>query len=89
MPSISSSRERSVSNIASRLPALFFFFSFLFLIKPQDANQDIYQADDEMDLPYLAGFEWNKKECWTRLIVHQKIAGPPLKSTKKNKKSKS
>ena len=40
-------------------------------------------------MPYLAGFEWNKKENWTRLIVHQKIAGPPQKSTKKNKKSKS
>lgn len=28
------------------------------------------QADDELDKPYLAGFEWDKEESWTRLIVH-------------------
>lgn len=28
------------------------------------------QADDELDQPYLAGFEWDKEECWTRFIVH-------------------
>jgi hypothetical protein len=30
----------------------------------------ITQADDELDNPYLAGFEWDKEESWTRLIVH-------------------
>lgn len=28
------------------------------------------QADDELDMAYLAGFEWDKEESWTRLIVH-------------------
>lgn len=28
------------------------------------------RADDELDLPYLAGFEWDKEESWTRLVVH-------------------
>ena len=28
------------------------------------------QADDELDNPYLAGFEWDKEESWTRLVVH-------------------
>jgi len=30
------------------------------------------QQDDEIELPYLAGFEWDKEDSWTRLIVHQK-----------------
>lgn len=34
------------------------------------------RADDELDKPYLAGFEWDKEESWTRLVVHlQKDAG--------------
>jgi hypothetical protein len=41
-----------------------------------------------MDAPYLAGFEWNKKECWTRLVVHQKRQGPVQQSRKKGKKAK-
>ncbi|KAM3455322.1 hypothetical protein NHJ13051_008753 [Beauveria bassiana] len=28
------------------------------------------RADDELDKPYLAGFEWDKEESWTRLVVH-------------------
>lgn len=28
------------------------------------------QSDDELDKPYLQGFEWDKEESWTRLIVH-------------------
>jgi hypothetical protein len=28
------------------------------------------QTDDELDNPYLAGFEWDKEESWTRLVVH-------------------
>lgn len=29
------------------------------------------RADDEFDKPYLAGFEWDPEECYTRFIVHQ------------------
>jgi hypothetical protein len=37
-------------------------------------------------MPYLAGFEWDKEESWTRLIVHlQKEAGLALQSKKKKK----
>ena len=44
------------------------------------------QADDELDLQYLAGFEWDKEESWTRLIVHlRKDAGQPATSSKKKK----
>ncbi|KAJ2969412.1 hypothetical protein NQ176_g8677 [Zarea fungicola] len=28
------------------------------------------RSDDELDKPYLAGFEWDKEESWTRLVVH-------------------
>ncbi|KAL1843251.1 hypothetical protein VTJ49DRAFT_2582 [Mycothermus thermophilus] len=42
------------------------------------------RADDELDLPYLAGFEWDKEESWTKLIVHlRKDAGMPASSKKK------
>ena len=35
------------------------------------------KADDELELPYLKGFEWDPEESWTRLKVHQaKDAGP-------------
>jgi hypothetical protein len=46
------------------------------------------QADDELDKPYLAGFEWDKEECWTRLIVHQTSTStiPKEPSSKKSKK---
>lgn len=45
------------------------------------------QADDELDLQYLAGFEWDKEESWTRLIVHlQKDAGVPAGGGSKKKK---
>ncbi|KAK3303214.1 uncharacterized protein B0T15DRAFT_576616 [Chaetomium strumarium] len=48
------------------------------------------RADDELDLPYLAGFEWDKEESWTQLIVHlRKDAGQPMSSKKKGKKDKS
>ena len=44
------------------------------------------QADDELDTPYLAGFEWDKEESWTKLIVHlSKDAGVSV--GKKKKKS--
>ncbi|KAI8942712.1 hypothetical protein NX059_000760 [Plenodomus lindquistii] len=29
------------------------------------------RQDDEFDKPYLAGFEWDREECYTRFIVHQ------------------
>ncbi|OQO05103.1 hypothetical protein B0A48_08123 [Cryoendolithus antarcticus] len=45
------------------------------------------KADDELDAPYLAGFEWDKDECYTRFIVHQKKTGEaaPPSGKKKNK----
>jgi hypothetical protein len=41
----------------------------------KDALDAIHKAykkrsDDELDKPYLAGFEWDKEESWTRLVVH-------------------
>ncbi|KAL2266031.1 hypothetical protein VTJ83DRAFT_5383 [Remersonia thermophila] len=51
-----------------------------------DAIHKAYKkrADDELDLPYLAGFEWDKEESWTRLVVHlRKDAGAPTTSKKK------
>lgn len=47
------------------------------------------QADDEVDKPYLAGFEWDKEESWTRLVVHlQANAGPSNMGGGKKKKQK-
>lgn len=45
------------------------------------------KADDELENPVLAGFEWDKDECWTRFIVHQKKEGaqPVSKKAKKAK----
>lgn len=46
----------------------------------------LMQADDELENPILAGFEWDKDESWTRLVVHQKKEGAaPSKKSKKNK----
>ncbi|KAJ4351773.1 uncharacterized protein N0V89_007116 [Didymosphaeria variabile] len=45
-----------------------------------------YQADDELgESPYLAGFEWDPEECYTRFVVHQKKEGAPPPSKKKKK----
>ncbi|CAG8176674.1 unnamed protein product [Penicillium salamii] len=57
----------------------------------KDALDAIYKqfkkkADDELDKPYLAGFEWDKDECWTRLVVHQTKQGAPAAPSKKSKK---
>jgi len=56
----------------------------------KDALDAIYKqyrkkADDELETPILAGFEWDKEESWTRLVVHTKKEGapPPKKSKKK------
>jgi hypothetical protein len=43
------------------------------------------KADDELENPVLAGFEWDKEESWTRLIVHCKKEGAP-QPKKKGKK---
>jgi len=46
------------------------------------------KADDELDAPFLAGFEWDKDECYTRFVVHQKtVASAPMgkKGKKKDK----
>ncbi|PHH66527.1 hypothetical protein CDD81_7002 [Ophiocordyceps australis] len=57
-----------------------------------DAIHKAYKkrADDELDNPYLAGFEWDKEESWTRLVVHlQKqpsTSGGGGGKKKKNKK---
>jgi len=67
--------------------------------KPQSRHHNTYfhpsysmltsfvkQADDELENPVLAGFEWDKEESWTRLIVHCKKEGAP-QPKKKGKKA--
>ena len=49
---------------------------------------DDAQADDELDAPYLAGFEWDPQECYTRFIVHQKKTGEAQANTSSKKKNK-
>jgi hypothetical protein len=45
------------------------------------------QSDDELTDPYLKGFEWDREECYTRFIVHQKKTGDaPSGESKKKKK---
>ncbi|KAF2212172.1 hypothetical protein CERZMDRAFT_41457 [Cercospora zeae-maydis SCOH1-5] len=46
------------------------------------------KADDELDKPYLAGFEWDKEECYTKFIVHQKQHGEAAPSGGGGKKKK-
>lgn len=43
-----------------------------------------------MEAPYLAGFEWDREECYTKFIVHQKRNAEvaPSGSGKKGKKGK-
>jgi hypothetical protein len=53
-----------------------------------DAIHKAYKkrADDELELPYLAGFEWDKEESWTRLVVHlSRDAGAQMSNKKKKK----
>ncbi|OAR04572.1 hypothetical protein LLEC1_07163 [Akanthomyces lecanii] len=62
----------------------------------KDALDAIHKAykkrsDDELDKPYLAGFEWDKEESWTRLVVHlqsQPSAGGFSGGGKKKKNKK-
>ncbi|KAK5390457.1 hypothetical protein LTR67_001350 [Exophiala xenobiotica] len=42
------------------------------------------KADDELEEPYLKGFEWDPEESWTRLKVHTQKEGLPV--SKKGKK---
>lgn len=44
------------------------------------------QADDEFEDPYLAGFEWDKEESWTKFKVHQKATGEAPGGKKKKGK---
>ena len=52
----------------------------------------VVQEDDDMgENPYLAGFEWDPTECYTRFIVHQKKTagtndGAPTGGSKKKGK---
>lgn len=47
------------------------------------------QADDELADLYLAGFEWDREECYTKFIVHQKKTGDtPSGGGGKKKKGK-
>ncbi|KAF7931440.1 uncharacterized protein EAE98_002622 [Botrytis deweyae] len=59
----------------------------------KDAVDAIYKqfrkkADDELETPVLAGFEWDKDESWTRLIVHCKKEGAPQPKKKSKKAGK-
>lgn len=49
----------------------------------------LLQQDDELDKPYLEGFEWDPEESRTRLIVHLKSTSGVSHSSgkKKNKKN--
>ena len=49
---------------------------------------DFVQADDELDDPYLAGFEWDREESYTKFIVHQKKTGDAPSGGSKKKKNK-
>jgi len=56
----------------------------------KDALDAIYKqyrkkADDELENPVLAGFEWDPEESWTRLIVHCKKEGAPQPKKKAKK----
>lgn len=56
----------------------------------KDALDAIYKqyrkkADDELENPVLAGFEWDPEESWTRLVVHCKKEGAPQPKKKAKK----
>ena len=50
-----------------------------------ETQADLFQADDELEEPYLAGFEWDKEESWTRFKVHCKKTGDAPSGGKKKK----
>lgn len=73
------------------MDAIYKQFKKKVLRKPPPSMQhkaNVFQADDEMEKPYLAGFEWDKEECWTRLIVHQKKESAPAQQPSKKSKKK-
>ncbi|KAJ9644180.1 uncharacterized protein PV06_05165 [Exophiala oligosperma] len=43
------------------------------------------KADDELEEPYLKGFEWDPEESWTRLKVHTQKEGMPVGKKSKKK----
>jgi len=49
------------------------------------------QQDDEFEKPYLAGFEWDPEEDYTRFVVHQTSSATSSfgkdQSSKKKKKA--
>lgn len=45
-----------------------------------------YQEDDEFENPYLAGFEWDPSESYTKFKVHQKATGDAPAGKKKKGK---
>lgn len=57
----------------------------------KDALDTIHKAykkrsDDELPDPYLVGFEWDKEESWTRLVVHlSKVSTAPVEKKGKKK----
>ena len=55
---------------------------------PSALSDPNFQADDELESPYLAGFEWDKDESWTRLIVHQKKESTAQQPSSKKAKKK-
>lgn len=60
--------------------------SLLLMPRSKQPTDFSMQADDEIgDSPFLAGFEWDPEECYTRFIVHQKKEGGPAPSKKKKK----
>lgn len=46
------------------------------------------QQDDELEEPYLAGFEWDKEANYQKFIVHQKKTGEAPSGGSKKKKNK-
>jgi len=59
----------------------------------KDALDAIYKqfkkkADDELEDPYLAGFEWDREECYTKFIVHRKKTGDAHMTAGGSKKKK-
>ena len=67
--------------------------SYMTFSEQRSSNTDGSKDDDELgENPYLAGFEWDREECYTKFIVHQKKTGEEKTSSgggkKKNKKDK-
>lgn len=60
----------------------------LIILNEKQTDIQPHQADDELDNPVLAGFEWDKEESWTRLIVHCKKEGAAPVTKKSKKKAK-